>query len=374
MAEEREDESQKTEEPTQKRLTEAREKGQVAKSQEVGHWFMLLAAALMIGWFGPGSVAGLGEAMYRFVARPHAIPVDAGALPGLMAGTMLDLGWALFGPLVLVVAAALASALLQVGIVFSAESIKPKLEKISPLSGLKRMFSSRSLVEIAKSLVKLALVGGAIALLLWPEQDKIPLAVLLEPAQLLEEIRVLALRVVIVVLAIVTVVAALDFFYQKMQHLKQLRMTKQELKDEFKQSEGDPMVKGRLRQIRMERARRRMMAAVPEADVVIANPTHFAVALSYKMGSAGAPKVTAKGADKVALRIRALAEEHAVPVVENPPLARALYDTVDLDQEIPEQHYRAVAEVISYVMRLKGKLPGRAVRATDTIIRGPSRQ
>ncbi len=361
MAEEREDESQKTEEPTQKRLNEAREKGQVSKSQEVGHWFMLLAAALMIGWFGAGTVSGLGEAMYRFVARPHAIPVDAGALPGLMADTMLDLGWALLAPMLLAVAAALSAALLQIGVIFSAEPIKPKLEKISPVSGLKRMFSSRSLVEIAKSLIKLTLVGGAIALLLWPEQDKIPLTVTLEPEQLLEQIQMLALKVVIVVLALMTVIAGLDFFYQKMQHLKQLRMSKQELKDEFKQSEGDPMIKGHLRQIRMERARRRMMAAVPEADVVIANPTHFAVALNYEMGAIGAPKVTAKGADQVALRIRAMAEEHAVPIVENPPLARALYDTTELDQEIPEQHYKAVAEIISYVMRLKGKLPGRAV-------------
>ena len=170
----------------------------------------------------------------------------------------------------------------------------------------------------------------------------------------------LCLRVLLVVLAVMTLIAGLDFLFQRLQHSKQLRMSKQELKDEFKQSEGDPMVRGRLRQIRMERARRRMMAAVPEADVVIANPTHFAVALAYEVGTVGAPRVTAKGMDHLALKIRELAEQHGIPVIENPPLARALFDGVALDQEIPEQHYKAVAEIIGYVLRLKGKLPGRA--------------
>ncbi|MDJ0609905.1 MAG: flagellar biosynthesis protein FlhB [Kiloniellales bacterium] len=359
MAEERPDDAQKTEEPTQKRLNEAHEKGQVAKSQEVGHWFMLLAAALAIGLFGSAVVSGLGESLYGFVARPHAIAVNQGALPDLAAATLWDLAWALLPFLVLTVAAALAGALLQIGFIFSAETLQPKLEKISPITGFKRLFSMRALVEFAKGLVKLALVGAAIGLLLWPERELIPVTVSMEPEQLLDAVRVLAFRVLVVVLAVMTVVAALDFAFQKMQHIKQLRMTKQELKDEFKQSEGDPMVKGRLRQIRTERARRRMMAAVPEADVVVANPTHFAVALKYEPGTPGAPRVTAKGADNIALKIRELAEQHEVPVVENPPLARALYDTVALDQEIPEQHYRAVAEIIGYVLRLKGRLPGR---------------
>jgi flagellar biosynthetic protein FlhB len=165
--------------------------------------------------------------------------------------------------------------------------------------------------------------------------------------------------VLIAVLAVMSVIAGLDFLFQKNQHNKQLRMSRQEVKDEFKQTEGDPMVKARLRQIRVERARQRMMAAVPEADVVIANPTHFAVALSYELGSSGAPMVIAKGVDSLALRIRERAEECDVPVVENPPLARALCEGVELGQEIPQEHYKAVAEIIGYVMRLKGRMPAR---------------
>jgi flagellar biosynthetic protein FlhB len=156
-----------------------------------------------------------------------------------------------------------------------------------------------------------------------------------------------------------TAVAGADLLFQKLQHHRRLRMSRQELRDEFKQSEGDPMVKGRLRQLRTERARRRMMAAVPQADVVLTNPTHFAVALKYEIGAMPAPKVVAKGADRIALRIREVAMEHGVPIVENPPLARALHDAVELDGFVPEQHFRAVAEVIGYVMRLKGKLPRR---------------
>ena len=157
-------------------------------------------------------------------------------------------------------------------------------------------------------------------------------------------------------------IAAIDFLYQKQQHIKKLRMSKQELKEEFKQSEGDPMIKARLRQIRMERARRRMMAAVPEADVVITNPTHYAVALKYESNEMEAPMLTAKGVDSVAMRIREVAKEHDVPIVENPPLSRALYEGVDLDQQVPPEHYKAVAEIIGYIMRLKDKMPGRRGR------------
>src|SRR3546814_110937 len=158
------------------------------------------------------------------------------------------------------------------------------------------------------------------------------------------------------VLSVMTLIAGIDFLYQKLRHIKKLRMSRQELKDEFRQSEGDPMVKGRLRQIRMERARRRMMAAVPNADVVITNPTHFAVALKYVAVDMSAPRLIAKGADDVAFRIRKIAKEHGVPVVENPPLARGLFAAVDLDEEVPPEHYKAVAEVIGYVMRLKRKI------------------
>jgi flagellar biosynthetic protein FlhB len=359
MADDRPDDSQKTEEPTQKRLREARDKGQIAKSQEVGHWFMILAFAITVGYLAPGMAGGIAEALGGFIARPHAAAMDAAGLRDLLLETAGLLGLALLPPFALAMAAAVSAGLIQSGVVFSLEPMRPKLEKISPASGLRRMFSARALAEFVKGIVKLVIVAAVVGLMLWPERRLIPSVVTMDLPQFLALMQSLGFRVLLAVLAVMTVIAGLDFLFQKHQHTKQLRMSRQEVKDEFKQTEGDPMVKARLRQIRVERARQRMMAAVPEADVVIANPSHFAVALRYELGSSGAPKVTAKGVDSLALRIREVAEECDVPVVENPPLARALYDGVELDQEIPPEHYKAVAEIIGYVMRLKGKLPAR---------------
>ena len=217
-------------------------------------------------------------------------------------------------------------------------------------------------MEFIKGMLKISLVSGVILVLLWPAWDIVPNVTTLGIPQFMELLQSLGTRVLIGVLAAMTLIAAVDFLYQKQQHTKQLRMSKQELKEEFKQAEGDPMIKARLRQIRMERARRRMMAAVPEADVVVTNPTHYAVALKYVSDKMEAPVLTAKGIDSIAMRIREVAKEHDVPIVENPPLSRALYEGVDLDQEVPPEHYKAVAEIIGYVMRLKDKMPGRRGR------------
>ena len=357
MAEEQQDASQKTEEPTQKRQQDARDKGQVAKSQEVSHWFMILAFAILVAFFLPASARRVGDVLLPFIQMPHAMRLDPGALARLLADTVGALGLALLLPLLFLLVAAFLSGFVQTGLIISAEQIKPKWEKLSLIKGFKRQFSLRALVEFSKGLFKLTIVGLVIGLVLWPEHESIPAIATLEMTQFLELVRALGLRILIAVVAVMTVIAGLDFLFQKSQHLKQLRMSKQELKDEYKQTEGDPMVKARLRQIRTERARQRMMAAVPEADVVVTNPTHYAVALKYDMGSMAAPKVTAKGVDNIALKIREVAEEHKVPLVENPPLARALYAAVEIDQEVPPDHYKAVAEVISYIMRLKGKLP-----------------
>ena len=356
MAEEQQDDSQKTEEPTQKRLDEAREKGQIAKSQETNHWFIILAFATTIGLLSPLMARGLGKTLLPFIESPHLIPMDGDHLKQVFGQLMTGLGWALALPATVVVFAALAAGFLQSGFIFSVEPITPKLEKISLLKGIKRLFSSRSLAEVIKGFLKLAIVAAAIGLLLWPEREAFVQMVSLDATAFLYALKDLAFRVLVVVLAVMSVIAGLDYLYQKSQHHKQLRMSKQELKDEFKQTEGDPMVKSRLRQIRMERARQRMMAAVPEADVVVTNPTHFAVALKYDQETMPAPRLIAKGADQIAFKLRELAKEHEVPIVENPPLARSLFDSVELDQEIRPEHYKAVAEVISYVMRINGKL------------------
>ena len=355
MAEESEDDSQKTEDPTPKRLRESREKGEVAKSQELGHWFMILAFAAMVGVFGPWLTGSISQSLVVLVERPHMIDLSEDGSRQVVIDILFSLGLALLPPVILVVAAALGGTVLQTGLLFSAESLKPKLSKISVLEGFKRQFSSRALMDFAKGILKISLVAGVVVMAIWPKRDQLSELAQMETLVLLEVLQETALIVLIAVLAMMTVIAALDFAFQRYQHIKKLRMTRQEVKDEFKQTEGDPMVKARLRQIRQERSRGRMMAAVPTADVVITNPTHFAIALKYDMEAMAAPMVVAKGIDHLALRIREVAEENDIPLIENRPLARALYDSVDLDQEVPPEHYKAVAQVIGYVMRLKGK-------------------
>lgn len=357
MADDNTDESQKTEDPSQKKLDDAREKGQVAKSQEISHWFMLLAFASMIGVFGASVAQGLGGQMIRFLESPHTMRMDRESFGSLVSEVMGDVGVLAILPALIAISAAIASSFLQIGWLVSAESLKPNLEKISLQKGVKRLFSVRSLAEFAKGIAKLTIVAVVIVLMMAPKREMIPQITSMEMTQLLLLLQELSVQILIGVLAVMAVIAGADFLFQKFQHTKQLRMSKQEVKDEFKQTEGDPIVKGRLRQLRAERARRRMMAAVPEADVVVTNPTHYAVALKYDGETMEAPVLTAKGTDQIALRIREVAKQHDVPVMENPPLARALYGGVELDQEIPPQHYTAVAEVIGYVMRLRGKMP-----------------
>ena len=359
------DKSQKTEEPTHKRLEEAREKGEIAKSQEVGHWFMTAGITLVAVMFAGGLAGRLGHNLRPFLANPHLIATDPGSLRAMVGDLAGSVGLALAPVALVLVLAALASSLIQNRPGFSPDQIKPKFSKISLKSGLGRLFSSKSLVDFAKSLVKLVIVGAVAGALIWPRMAEIELWIGLAPVAILALIRDHALVMLGGVLAVVTVIAAADIAYQKYQHQQSLRMSKQDIKDEQKQAEGDPMVKQRLRSIRMDRARRRMMAAVPEATVVITNPTHFAVALVYEMADMAAPRCVAKGQDLVALRIRDLATEAGVPVVENPPLARALYGTVEIDREIPVEHYQAVAEVISYVMGLGARLDRRISRPAE---------
>jgi flagellar biosynthetic protein FlhB len=362
MAEDDQDQSQKTEEPTQRRLDEAREKGQVASSREVGHWAILAGGAVAIAATAQASAAELIRALAGVLEGAATIAVDPAGLSALFTAMALDAGLALAPVLGLLVLAAVASGFVQHGFVFSTETIQPQLDRLSPLKGVERIFSLRAMVELAKGMAKIALVAAVAGMVMWPEAGRLINAITLDPEQAVGLLDELSRQLLIATAAVMTVVAGADLLFQKLQHHRKLRMSRQELKDEFKQSEGDPMVKARLRQLRNERSRKRMMAAVPTADVVLTNPTHFAVALKYEMGVMPAPKVVAKGADRIAAKIREVAKEAGVPIVENPPLARALHDAVDLDGFVPEQHFRAVAEVIGYVMRLKGKMPTRRPR------------
>jgi flagellar biosynthetic protein FlhB len=355
MAEEAEDDASKTEEPTAKRLQDAREKGQVVASREINHWMLFSGATLAAVFLGASMWQNLSRSIRPFIDRPHEFSFEGAGLQRVIASALIDPMVAILPLLAILMVAALAAQLLQNGLLFSAESLVPKFSKISPVAGFKRLFSSHSVVEFVKGLLKISIVGIVCWYALEGEIGTVSRFIDMEPIELMRVIGSLSLVVMVSVIAVMTLIAGGDYFYQRFQHYKRLRMSKQEIKDEYKQSEGDPVVKGRIKQLRMERARRRMMSAIPKATVVVTNPTHFAVALQYDEDTP-APICVAKGSDLVALKIRELAAEHKVPVVENKPLARALFATVEIDSEIPQEHYKAVAEVITYVLSLKRRL------------------
>jgi flagellar biosynthetic protein FlhB len=354
------DESSKTEEPTQKRLDDAVQKGDVARSQEIGHWAMFFAGAMGLMIFTAPAMRKVASSLMPFLEQPHLIAMDQGGLVLLLERVLGAVGLAVLPLFGLVVAFALAGSLVQSLPTISTEKITPDLSRISPMAGIKRLFSAQSLVEFLKTMGKVSIVGIVATYAVWPKRDWLPQLISMDALSLMGVVAQLSLLLLSGVMGVMTFVAGADFIWQKLSRRKRLRMSRQELRDEAKQSEGDPTVKARQRGLRMERAKRRMMAMVPKADVIVVNPTHYAVALQYDSLSMAAPRVVAKGVDDVAARIRDLARKSDVPIVENPPLARALY-TVDLDSEVPLEHYKAVAEIIGYVMRLKGKMPGKAV-------------
>lgn len=347
------DDAEKTEPATPKKKDDARQKGQVAQSRDVSTVLLLAAGVAALS-------SPLGARLGRIVfdAAEHAW---SGTLiqPSTVAdyhtlllhyGMLMALGLAPFALIFMVVGA--ASNLVQVGWLLSAEALAVKFEKMNPLSGLKRMFSLDRLYELGKALIRL---GVVIWIMWWLVEPSMPEVFTLMGANLIETGRLgglLLLRTMWTILAVFGVFAALDFIWQRWQHEKQLRMTKQEVRDESKQREGDPKVKSRIRQIQREIAQQRMFEAVADADVVIVNPTHYAVALQYRPEEHSSPKVLAKGRNHVALRIRKRAESLGIPIVENPPIAQMLYKTAKVDREIPEDLYQAVAEVLAYVYKL----------------------
>jgi flagellar biosynthetic protein FlhB len=351
MADERDD-TERSEDPTPKRLEEALKRGDVVKSQEVSTWFVIAGGTLVLMAFAAPMATSLQATLRGLLANAAAVRTDGHALVGLAGRIGLEVLASVAIPLLLLALAAAAGSLIQHRPVFTAQPLRPTLAKISPAAGLKRLFSKQALANFAKGCVKLVLIGAVMTALLWPERRRLVSLAGTDPAAVLPLARTLALHMLGAVVAILAVVAAADYLFQFRVWYDRQKMSLREVKEEFRQTEGDPFIKGKLRQLRMARMRKRMMAAVPKASVVITNPTHFAVALQYERGM-NAPVCLAKGADLIARRIRDLAERHGIPVVQNPPLARALYGTVEVDQEIPPEHYRAVAEIIGYVMRLR---------------------
>ena len=343
------DSSEKTEDPTQKRLDEALERGDVVKSQEVNTWFIIAGAALVLSMFSGKMGGALTATMRGIIANAHNISMDGPALPRLFEKIGVEIIAAVAIPFLLLMLAALGGNMIQHRLVWSVDMLAPKLSKISPAAGFKRLFGKEALANFAKGLIKLVLVGTVLTALMWPERGRIMALERTDVGSVLPLAQSLALKLMGAVVAMMAVVAMADYLFQYRQWYERQKMSLQDMKQEFKQSEGDPHIKARLRQLRQARMKKRMMTAVPKASVIITNPTHYAVALSYERGMS-APICVAKGVDLIALKIREIAKEHNIPIVENVPLARALHASVEIDDEIPVEHYHAVAEVIGYVM------------------------
>jgi len=346
---------EKTEPATPKRLEDAKKKGQLAQSKEIPSTLVLLAGILVFYFFGSNIGQNLQEIMGDLFGGLGGQELTNTSIYNLLLNILGRVGL-LLSPLMLVfLAAGVVGNVLQNGFLFTLEPLTPKFSKLDPVKGLTKLFSAQSLVELIKSIAKIAIVGYVAFLTVKEEQENLLPLMMMEPVNILAYIGKVSLKICIRTLWVLVPLVALDYAFQRWNHSKSLRMSKQEVKDEFKQREGDPLVKGRIRSIQREMAKRRMMDEVPKADVVITNPTELAVALHYDRAEMPAPKVVAKGAGFIAERIREIAMEHGVPIVEDKPLAKSLFKLVEVGQFLPSNLYKAVAEVLAYVYRLKNR-------------------
>jgi flagellar biosynthetic protein FlhB len=352
-----EDKDSKTEEATEKRIRDAIDKGNEPTSRELATLASFIAIILASVFFFAGNVVHLRNSLTRFIDDPGSWRIERGGDAVALLSTIgLDIGRLLAPIVLLMLAAGVIAAMLQNPVRLVPNRITPEFSRISPRKGLKRIFGLQGLVEFGKSVFKFTAVAVVGAIVLETMQVDVLSSMFMEPAVLPGLVQDVALRLVVWVAVLSLALAAADVAWSRFNWRRELRMTKQEVKDEHKQAEGDPQIKARIRSLARDRARRRMIAAVPRATVIIANPTHYAVALRYVREEGGAPLVLAKGRDLIALKIRETGEAHGVPVVEDKPLARSLHDSVEVDQLIPPQFYRAVAEIIYYLhLRKTGK-------------------
>jgi flagellar biosynthetic protein FlhB len=350
------DKESRTEEPTEKKVADAVEKGNVPRSRDISIFASLLgilaAAALFVG---PGALS-LANTIATLLDHPDEFAVSTGDEANqLLSALSLEVGRFLLPTAGVLMIAGVGAALFQHAPSFALEQIRPQWSRVSPVAGWSRVFGGRGLVEFLKAVFKLAVVGGVALILLNSYRQEAVATILSDPTSLPGVILDLGVRLLAAIAVSLVIMVAADVVWTRFRWRADLRMTRQELKDEVRQSEGDPLVKSRLRSLARDRARRRMIAAVPTATVVIANPTHYAVALKYDRAKGGAPIVVAKGVDLVALRIREVAERHAVPVIEDRPLARALYDAIDIDQWITPEFYRAIAKILHFLYSRAGQ-------------------
>jgi flagellar biosynthetic protein FlhB len=340
----------RTEEPTPRKLEQARARGDVAKTQDLASLLSLAAAAGVLAMAGGLFARNLAEALLPFLARPDAMTLQGGGGVEVAHRAIMAAVPILAVVMLATAAAGAAGNLLQTGFMFTPDKLKPDPSKVSPMQGFKRIFSIDGLMNFVKSLAKVFATGAIAWWVLKPHVNELANLASLEPAAMLPFLAEVLRRLMFAVLGLLLVVAGADWFWQRQRFMARMRMTKEELKEDHRQSEGDPHVKAKQKQKRAEAARRRMMQAVPSATVVIMNPTHYAVALKYEQGEDDAPLCVAKGLDTLALRIREVAEAAGVPIIEDPPLARALYAAVEVDDVIPTAHYEAVAKIIGFIL------------------------
>lgn len=350
------DPESKTEEATPRKLADARKKGDVAKSMDVGSALSLMGAAAVILSAGGMFASNIAEQLLPYIASPHTM------IGGLEAGAGVEIGaqalWAIAPFLGAVMLATIIGGaggnLAQSGLIFTGEKLKPQWERVSPIAGFKRIFGPDGLVQFLKTFLKLLAVSFICWMVMKPHIREFENLAAMPPAAILPLSRDLAIALMSAALIFLSFTAGADYLWQRFRFNERMKMSKEEVKEDYKQSEGDPHVKAKLKQIRAQRSRQRMMQNVPKATVIVTNPTHYSVALRYETGDA-APVCVAKGVDALALRIREVAREHNVPIIENVPLARALYAAVDIDETIPREHFEAAAKVIGFVMGRRKK-------------------
>lgn len=351
------DNDQKTQEPSAKRLEDARKRGDVPSAPELRHAVMFVAGLLIIGALGVHLIGVLEAICAKFWQEAGTIRLTPASAPNMATHTAAQSLYAMAPIFLATMGLALLGAMLPGLPTISWHRLKLKWDRLSPMAGAKRLLGKQAWVEFAKTLAKFALVAAVLGMIAWPGMAGLDRFVGADAQTIGQSAAARVAQMIRVAALLVGALALADLVYQRRSYFVRLRMTLQELKDEFKESEGDPKIKARIRSIAMQRAQRRMMAAVPEASVILTNPTHYAVALKYDHGAMRAPIVVAKGADLIALKIREIAKEAHVPIIENPPLARALFAATEIDHPISTEHYAAVAEIISYVMRLTRERP-----------------
>ncbi len=343
----------KTEKPTPRRLQKAREKGQVARSREVPPALVLLGGSLLLYYCGQAMLGTLAGQMRDLLRLRVPAEITLPFLQDVLATTALRVGSTVGTIMIAALILGVAANVAQGGLAPSWKALGLHFDRLSPKHGLARLFSKQGLVELVKGLLLLGIVSAIAYRVLWDHLPLYPRLVVMDARQLLHWVGTISFQMLIRVALFLLVLALADYWFQKYRFVEQLKMTKQEVKEEYKELEGDPLVRARIRRIQREVARRRMMAEVPKADVVITNPTHYAVALTYKMESMAAPQVVAKGVGFLALKIKELAQQHHVPLVENRSLAQALYHSVEVGEFIPASLYRAVAEVLAYIYKAR---------------------